>query len=472
MEIDSNESIKNSPRARLIDPSTTIDKFVNSDVTIGALKSTETDMKFEMLANETKMVDVNDRRYFDKKRDADSYSSSTDSDLDDYINRDKKDDRDTKDHNDDRDKHPSGNSFGNFDYPKKEEHKPHVNLKGGDTADNTENLTKEQVQLKKLDMLRKLGELVQNHKVKLSQNYNMNSDLDMMQKEYELHSSIRSKQNSLNWMASIMMNCIYGVEMANERYNPFDLKLKGWSESVQGQMPSYIDVLGDIYEKYNQPGKKMQPEIKLLLMISAGAIKFHLTKAAMGSILGEGDGENEEEDLENNPELMAKLRSQAESERMTEMNKPENDHIQKKMASEHDKATQMMSDLDMINKHKTQYMEQQQQLNTLNQQLAMMQSNANPLQNLTTEQHELLRQQQIEMHRQQLKQGELKKLQTMQQKVLENEKLLRKRSGSRRGTDTDTMSTMTGDTDNGTMGSKVLLRRRKKKNSNLKVDTN
>ena len=66
--------------------------------------------------------------------------------------------------------------------------------------------------LKKLDMLRKLGELAQ-YGVKLSQNYNMNSDYFAMKYEYELHKNIRAKQNSVNWMSSLMLNCIYGIEI-------------------------------------------------------------------------------------------------------------------------------------------------------------------------------------------------------------------------------------------------------------------
>ena len=46
--------------------------------------------------------------------------------------------------------------------------------------------------LKKLNMLRKLGELTQ-YGVKLSQNYNMNSDYQAMEYEYELHKELELK---------------------------------------------------------------------------------------------------------------------------------------------------------------------------------------------------------------------------------------------------------------------------------------
>ena len=72
--------------------------------------------------------------------------------------------------------------------------------------DNYNELSEEGKMLKRLDMLRKLGELAQ-YKVKLSQNYNMNSDYFTMKYEYQLHTNIRAKQNYINWTSSLMLNC-------------------------------------------------------------------------------------------------------------------------------------------------------------------------------------------------------------------------------------------------------------------------
>ena len=82
--------------------------------------------------------------------------------------------------------------------------------------DNYNELSPEQQMLRKLDILRKLGELAQ-YGVKLSHNYNMNSDYFTMKYEYQLHTNIRSKQNFINWTSSIMLNCIYGLEILNEK---------------------------------------------------------------------------------------------------------------------------------------------------------------------------------------------------------------------------------------------------------------
>jgi hypothetical protein len=144
-------------------------------------------------------------------------------------------------------------------------------------------LTVDDERLRKLDMLRNLGELVQNG-IKLSQNYNMNSDYCTMKCEYDLHKGIRAKQNAINWLSSILLNCIYGIEILNDRYNPFDLKLKGWSEQMNADAHNYYEVFGELYEKYNKPGKSMPPEIKLILMITGSAVKFHLTNTLMSNL--------------------------------------------------------------------------------------------------------------------------------------------------------------------------------------------
>lgn len=59
-------------------------------------------------------------------------------------------------------------------------------------------------------MLRKLCEL-QQCGIKLSQNYDMNSDYLTMEYEYKLHKNIKSKINFINQTSNILQNCIDGM---------------------------------------------------------------------------------------------------------------------------------------------------------------------------------------------------------------------------------------------------------------------
>ena len=181
--------------------------------------------------------------------------------------------------------------------------------------------------LKKLDMLRKLGELAQ-YGVKLSQNYNMNSDYFTMKYEYELHKNIRAKQNFINWTSSVMLNCIYGVEILNEKYNPFELKLTGWSEQINADISNYYDVFGEIYEKYNKPGKAMSPELRLILMLGGGALKFHLNNIAISN---KPNFPQQNPNPQQDPRLIEQMRQQALLDRMKEDNKNKGEILKKKL---------------------------------------------------------------------------------------------------------------------------------------------
>jgi hypothetical protein len=207
--------------------------------------------------------------------------------------------------------------------------------------DEDENLTPEELMLRKLDMLRKLSELAQAG-VKLSQNYNMNSDYKMMKYEYELHKGIRAKQNGINWMSSMSLNLIYGIEMLNEKYNPFDLKLKGWSEQMNADVNNYYDVFGELYEKYNQPGKNMAPELKLLLMVSGSALKFHLTNTMMSNL------PTLNTQLDEDPVLAEQLRQKAIAQKIKEQSVKNNEALKQAMTKEHHEATQKAHDLNLI----------------------------------------------------------------------------------------------------------------------------
>lgn len=478
MEIfDSNESVdgKKETKPVLIDINPRdMDLFANDSIkdsegqkiNFRDLRTTETDMMFQYIAHPNKMVDVNEREFFDKERDGYDSSSDTASNLDDYMNKPNDNTNtyvphDTSQNTRNIPQHTTYNQHNiPRDAPRDAPHVPdvpQVSLGGG--KKDYSNLSEEELSLRKLDMLRKLGELVQNHNVRLSQNYNINSDLSMMEKEFELHNSIRQKQNGLNWMAGVMMHCVYGLELANDKFNPFDFKLNGWSKRVGNDMPSYIDTLSELYEQYNRPGSKIRPEIKLVLMLTGSAIKFHLEKSA-GSLLF-GDNRNSEQDISNDPNLMTRLRSQARADGVTDPNVL----LKERTEAEHAQAAKTMANMEMLRRQKEQYMKQQQEIEKLNRQLNDMQQSANPLQNLSSEQHEALRQQQIEAHKQEMKRRELERLNDLHRQMLANDELIKKKR------DVETVDSVSVDTETGTVGSKILTKRRGRPKKKIQITT-
>jgi len=212
----------------------------------------------------------------------------------------------------------------------------------------------------KLKMLRQLGDLTKCG-VKLSQNYNMNSDYRTMKYEHELHKGIRDKHMGIKWLNNLLLNICYGIEMGNEHFNPFDFKLKGWSEQMDEKSDEYYDVLGELYDKYCKEGKPFPPELKLMFMVSGSAIQFHLSYAMLNS------GVNAEDELKNNPSLAQKLREKI----ITNKNN---------LNKQHEVVKQKVDDINKINQDQKEYrtqqeiFEKQKQLQELQNQLLQQRS--------------------------------------------------------------------------------------------------
>ncbi len=139
-------------------------------------------------------------------------------------------------------------------------------------------LSGQELRMKKIELLRKLSEI----KAKgydLSKKYDFNSSIDEMEYEYELLKSFANKRNGIKLYKNILLNTASAIEFVNDKYDPFDFKLGGWSEHMSVEVDNYEDVLEELYEKYKGTGKKMPPEIKLVLLMVASASAFHFTKS-------------------------------------------------------------------------------------------------------------------------------------------------------------------------------------------------
>ena len=109
-------------------------------------------------------------------------------------------------------------------------------------------------------------EVLETKGITLSKKYSMDSPLDEMKGEYETLKSEKEKSNSVKFQGKMLMACVSGLEFLNNKFDPFDLKLDGWAESVNENVEEYDDVFGELHEKYG--GKaKMAPELKLLFLL-------------------------------------------------------------------------------------------------------------------------------------------------------------------------------------------------------------
>ena len=156
------------------------------------------------------------------------------------------------------------------------------------------------MKIKKIQLLRRLSEIKQKG-YKLSKEYNFSSSIEEMEYEYALLKSFADKQNGIKLYKTFLLNGISICEFLNDKYDPFDFQLSGWSEHMSVEVDNYDDVLEEIYEKYRGVGRKMEPEFKLLFLIVSSAAAFHHSKSSFRNIPGL------DKILEQNPGLLNKV---------------------------------------------------------------------------------------------------------------------------------------------------------------------
>ena len=141
----------------------------------------------------------------------------------------------------------------------------------------------------------------------LPRKFSMQSDLEEMKAEY--HRIVREKEidASVRFQRKMLMAMVTGVEFLNTRFDPFDVKLDGWSEQVHENINDYDDIFEELHEKYKSRGKKMAPELRLLMSLSGSAFMFHLTNSMFKSTSLPGV----EQVLRNDPDLMKQFQSAA-----------------------------------------------------------------------------------------------------------------------------------------------------------------
>ena len=183
---------------------------------------------------------------------------------------------------------------------------PTLNVPTKKHMSNEEMLKEKFFYLRKLEEIEKKG-------ITLSKKYSMQSSLDEMKGEYEMIKSEKEKKASVKFQQKCLMACITGLEFLNNKFDPFDLKLDGWAESVNENVDEYDDVFGELHAKYASKAK-IAPELKLLFMLGGSAVMIHMTNTMFKSSMPGMD-----DILKQNPELMQQF-TQAAVNSMGESN--------------------------------------------------------------------------------------------------------------------------------------------------------
>jgi hypothetical protein len=165
-------------------------------------------------------------------------------------------------------------------------------------------MTKEELLREKFKYLRKLEDLEQKG-ITLTKKYSMESSLAEMKGEYETHLEERERRNSVKFQGKMLMSVITGIEYLNNKFDPFDLKLDGWSEQVNENIDDYDDIFSELHDKYKSKAK-MAPELKLLFQLGGSAIMLHMTNTMFKSAMPGMD-----DIMRQNPELMQQFTAAA-----------------------------------------------------------------------------------------------------------------------------------------------------------------
>jgi hypothetical protein len=170
-----------------------------------------------------------------------------------------------------------------------------VNL-GSETSHATK-MNKEQLLKEKFEILRKL-ETLESKGATLSKKYSMDSDLNEMKVEFEFLMNEKEKDNSMKFQGKVLTTLITGIEFLNNKFDPFDIKLDGWSEQINENVDDFDEIFAELHEKYKSKAK-MAPEIKLLFQLASSGIMIHMTNTMFKSALPGMD-----DIMRQNPDLM------------------------------------------------------------------------------------------------------------------------------------------------------------------------
>lgn len=142
---------------------------------------------------------------------------------------------------------------------------------------------------------------------KLPKKFTLQSDIEEMRVEYNRIVREKDVDASIRFQRKMMMAFVTGVEFLNDRYDPFDVRLSGWSDNVHENINDYDDIFEELHDKYKGSGKKMAPELRLLMSLSGSAFMFHFTNR----MLKQSDVPGVEEVLRSDPQLMKQFQQAA-----------------------------------------------------------------------------------------------------------------------------------------------------------------
>ena len=161
----------------------------------------------------------------------------------------------------------------------------------------------------KIEYLNKLQRLEQKG-FPVVKRFTMDNSLDEMRQEYARLVDARNLEASIRFQRQALMSVVTGLEWANGKFDPFDLKLDGWSEAVHENVEDFDDIFEELYDKYKERGK-MPPEARLLMSLAGSGFMCHVSNTFLKSKMASVSADDI---LRNNPDLARQFAAAAASQ--------------------------------------------------------------------------------------------------------------------------------------------------------------
>lgn len=137
----------------------------------------------------------------------------------------------------------------------------------------------EDTRAKARDYYSKLMGLKKRYKnIDLKKHYTMDSDPQELKEEYEYQYNLKDREVKTRFYKRVVLGGVSIIEMLNTSYDPFNIDLDKWSESVATEIDDYDDIFNELYEKYKEIGKNLPPEIRLIGALGFSGITYHISK--------------------------------------------------------------------------------------------------------------------------------------------------------------------------------------------------
>jgi len=211
--------------------------------------------------------------------------SNNDNQFDDYDENDENDDNNEYEEEEDDDYSSNEGSNNKTKQNKKnyseEDDEDDEEDDDEDSQEPSKQKSYEEIQQEKQKLLFNL-ERLQKQGYPPSKKYSMASSYEDMKFEHDRLKKQRDVEKSIKFSRKILMAVVSGVEFLNGKFDPFDVKLEGWSENVMENVSDYDEVFEELHDKYGE-SVKMAPELKLLAMVAGSGFMFHLTNSLFKS---------------------------------------------------------------------------------------------------------------------------------------------------------------------------------------------